>query len=209
MSQQVIRVARPTKLELIRMRRRLVVARRLHRILRDRLTILMQEFLVVLRKLYSERDRLNALLREVYPAYTFGLAYHGIAELLAAVAAASQRVEVVAATRNVAGVRVPMAEVETRLPINPVAPPTLTPLEKRKQEILERLVRIAELERELMLLGREMERTKRRVNMLEHVLIPRLERTIRYLMMKFEEREREEKVRLKRVKTVLARRRGG
>ncbi|RLG76937.1 MAG: V-type ATP synthase subunit D [Thermoprotei archaeon] len=208
MSQQVLRISRPTKLELIRLRRRLAVARRLHRILRDRLTILMQEFLVVLRKLYNERERLHKLLEDVYADYRLAVAMHGVAELLATISPASTDTKVVAASRNVAGVRVPMVEVENYPPRNPLVPPSLVPLELRKREVLDSLTRVAELEKELILLGREMERTKRRVNMLEHVLIPRIERTIRYLMMKFEEREREEKVRLKRVKTVLARRRG-
>jgi len=204
----VLRISRPTKLELIRLRRRLAVARRLHRILRDRLTILMQEFLVVLRKLYNERERLHKLLEDVYADYRLAVAMHGVAELLATISPASTDTKVVAASRNVAGVRVPMVEVENYPPRNPLVPPSLVPLELRKREVLDSLTRVAELEKELILLGREMERTKRRVNMLEHVLIPRIERTIRYLMMKFEEREREEKVRLKRVKTVLARRRG-
>jgi len=54
-------------------------------------------------------------------------------------------------------------------------------------------------------LGMEINRTKRITNALEYIIIPSLQATINYLTMKFEERDREEKTRLKRVKVLLAR----
>ena len=105
--------------------------------------------------------------------------------------------------------KAPLIEVEEveATPI-PFAPIEIAEISRRGRRVLELACSIAELEKELEMLGVELERTRRRVNMLEHVLIPRLMNTIKYLRMKFEEREREEKARLKRVKTVLARRRG-
>ncbi len=208
-SREIVRIARPTKLELIRLRRRLATARRIHRILRDRLTLLVQEFFIVIRKLYRAREELSSELRELYPLYERALALSGVEGLEIMVKPGARGARVLAAYRSVAGVRAPLIEVEevisTPLPFAPIEVAEIT---KRGRRILEVACSIAELEKELQMLGLELERTRRRVNMLEHVLIPRLVNTIKYLRMKFEEREREEKARLKRVKTVLARRRG-
>ncbi len=187
----------------------MATARRIHRILRDRLTLLVQEFFIVVRKLYRLRDELDALLRDAYRSYVASYMVRGHVELDALSSLVSRGVEVYAASRSVAGVRAPLLELKSvpeEVPL--LAPSETVPVHRSRKRIIELIVSIAELERELFLLGIELERTKRRVNMLEYVLIPRLQRTIRYLRMKFEEREREEKTRLKRVKTVLARRRG-
>jgi len=73
------------------------------------------------------------------------------------------------------------------------------------QKGLETIIELAELQRSLESLGMEIARAKRITNALEHILIPGLVVTIKYLNMKFEEREREEKSRLKRVKVLLER----
>lgn len=208
-AREVMRIARPTKLELIRLRRRLATARRIHRILRDRLTLLVQEFFIVVRKLYRLRRELERELRELYPGYRRALALVGVTTLKTYAGLGAQGVMISAATRSVAGVKAPLIEVEeVKSSPTPLAPLEIAEVARRSGRVIELACSIAELEKELTMLGLELERTRRRVNMLEHVLIPRLINTIRYLRMKFEEREREEKARLKRVKTMLARRRG-
>jgi V/A-type H+-transporting ATPase subunit D len=73
------------------------------------------------------------------------------------------------------------------------------------EKALQAIVRLAELQRGLELMGMEINRTKRIVNALEYIVIPELRTTIKFLNMKFEERDREEKSRLKRVKVLLQR----
>jgi V/A-type H+-transporting ATPase subunit D len=73
------------------------------------------------------------------------------------------------------------------------------------EECLTAIVELAELQRNFELLAMEINRTKRITNALEYLVIPRLQATINYLNLKFEERDREEKVRLKRVKVLVAR----
>ena len=208
-SRQLLRIARPTKLELIRLRRRLAVARRIHRILRDRLTLLVQEFFIVIRKLYKMRRELNELLELAYRGYRQAYALYGYKELSLLSNPLAVGVEVYAATRNIVGVRAPLIELKSYPKEHSLTlPPETLTIHSVRARVLELLVSIAELEKELQVLGIEFERTKRRVNMLEHVLIPRILNTIKYLRSKFEEREREEKTRMKRIKTVLTRRRG-
>lgn len=70
-------------------------------------------------------------------------------------------------------------------------------------EVLDKLVRLAEQEKILRMLAVEIERSKRRVNALEYVLIPDLEETIRYISMKLEENERAGLTRLMKVKDMI------
>jgi V/A-type H+-transporting ATPase subunit D len=74
------------------------------------------------------------------------------------------------------------------------------------QKCLETSIELAELQKSLKLLGMEINKVKRVNNALEHIVVPDLEATIRYLTMKFEERDREESARLKRVKLLIEQR---
>lgn len=213
-SQQLLKV-RPTKIELIRLRRRLKLAKRIHRILRERLTILITEFLNSVRQVIDERKELVKLLEKGYVNEPSMRMSHSFEELENIARTSPSPLEVYTATKNIMGVRTPFIDYrrieeyeELKIPVSLGA--TSIPLEIMRRiftEILEKLLELAEHEKTLDLLSREIARTRRRVNILEHIIIPRLETTIKYLEMMFDEREREEKTRLKRVKAVLSRRR--
>ncbi|MEM2698944.1 MAG: V-type ATP synthase subunit D, partial [Ignisphaera sp.] len=111
MSSEILRLPRPTKIELIRLRRRLTIARRLHRILRDRLTFLLQEFYVVLKKAYDTRSKLNKLLNEIYYYYYIALSLHGLEYLDVTSLATAKGISIIAGVRNVMGVPAPMIEL--------------------------------------------------------------------------------------------------
>lgn len=74
------------------------------------------------------------------------------------------------------------------------------------QKCLETIIELAELQKSLELLGMEINKVKRINNALEHIVVPGLEATIKYLTMKFEERDREEVARLKHVKLLIEQR---
>ncbi|MCC6014587.1 MAG: V-type ATP synthase subunit D [Desulfurococcaceae archaeon] len=204
-SGEIIKISRPTKIELIRLRRRLVLARRLHRILRDRLTLLVQEFYIALRRAYELRAKLNSLLSEIYPSYYSTLRIHGYEHLELVSSDTATGVEVSASTRNAMGVVVPMLELRGTYPSSAILPIELYGVQLKRVEFLETVVLLAEYEKALVLLGAEIARTRRKVTMLEKILIPRIMRTIAYLKMKFDEMEREEKVRMLRTKSFLER----
>ncbi len=213
-SQQILKV-RPTKIELIRLRRRLKLAKRIHRILRERLTILVAEFLNSVRQVVDERRELIKLLEKGYANESLIRMFHSSGELENIARTSPKLLNVYVATKNIMGVRTPFIDYrrveeyeELKIPVSLGL--TSIPLEVTRKifaEILEKALELAEHEKTLDLLSKEIMRTRRRVNILEHVIIPRLEATIKYLEMMFDEREREEKTRLKRVKAVLSRRR--
>jgi V/A-type H+-transporting ATPase subunit D len=210
MSQQVIRV-RPTKIELIRLRRRLKIARRLHKVLKDRLIILSQELISLIRNSSQLRKEIHDKIMKCEELLVNS---YIITEPLTVNTFASARVErldVVMGTRIVAGVRVPLIEVEAKKGKIDEAlyPLSLSKVGECYDDVLKETLRLAEMEASIILIGKEVSRVKRRVNALESILIPRMINTIKYLRMKFEEREREDKIRLKKVKEFLAKKSTG
>jgi len=207
-SQQILRLARPTKIELIRLRRRLATARRLHRVLRDRLLILTQELVALYREVVESRLRVHEeIIRcEKELVRTSSYVAPWIFEEFSNVKIKS--FSVVLGSRIVAGVRLPLLEhevVEGRYDPS-VYPITLKEVSECYEDVLRNIIRLAEAEISLLEVGREVQKVKRKVNALENLIIPRLRATIKYLRMKFEEREREDKVRRKRIKQILTRR---
>lgn len=209
MPQQLIKV-RPTKIELVKLKRRLSLAQRVQKIVKDRLSILTMEFLQAAKETVEAKRNLVDMLSQAYKALSIATGYHGYIALEKELIATETDVKVTAGLRNIAGVRIPSFElrengrsmrgyslVDTSSWVDRAA--------QLSQKSLEAIVELAELQRGLELLGMEINRTKRITNALEYIIIPSLQATINYLTMKFEERDREEKTRLKRVKVLLAR----
>lgn len=195
---------RPTKIEFIRLRRRLHTARRVQKILSDRLTILVNEFMISLRETLEKRYLLLERLTGIYRR----------AEVLSSIYGSSireylynttSRPEIYIGTENIMGVKIKTPIVRySEDPGN--LPPGLEEFCRESRELVTTILELTKLEYTLRELGREISATKRKANALQYVIIPRLKNTIRYLQLKFDEREREEKARLKRIKQVLSRR---
>jgi V/A-type H+-transporting ATPase subunit D len=204
-------VTRPTKIELARLKRRLKLATRIQKIVKDRLSILVMEFFETVRECTSVKEKLLTELSEAYRAFSLTVGYHGSVPLEKELLMSEITMTVYGGTRNVGGVWVPLFEIETSPTGQTMTNPTDTSslidhTTRLSQKLLERIVELAELQRCLELLGLEINKVKRISNALEYVLIPALDATIKYLAMKFEEREREEVARLKRVKLLIEQR---
>jgi V/A-type H+-transporting ATPase subunit D len=211
MPQQIIKLARPTKIELIKLRRRLGLASRIQKIVKDRVSILILEFLQIARQTVEIKSQLLAEFAGTYKALSIAAGYHGYIALEKELIASEKDLGIAAGLRNVGGVRIPAFELREaqRAARGYSLVDTSSWLDQTAQlseKCLETIVELAELQRSLELLGREISRTKRILNALEYLIIPGLQATIKYLYMKFEERDREEKSRLKRVKVLLERR---
>ncbi len=209
MSQQILKV-RPTKIELIRLKRRIKVAKRLHKVLKDRLIILSQELIALIKEGIEVRRSIHEKIArcESYVADSYLLA--SPLTISSFISEITDSTEVIIGQRVVAGVRVPVTEVRTVKRDAGTAAYPLTLLKGGEcfRDLLNEVLRLAEIESSILLIGKEVSRVKRRVNALENILIPRIEATIRFLEMKFEEREREDKTRMKKVKQLLERRGG-
>ena len=209
MPQQLIKV-RPTKMELVKLKRRLTLAQRVQKIVKDRLSILTMEFLQAARDTVEAKKKLIDAFSEAYKALSIATGYHGYIALGKELIATEADPKVAAGSRNIAGVRIPSFELGEG--VKPMRGYNLLDTSswldhaaQLSEKCLKATIELAELQRSLELLGMEINRTKRVSNALEYMIIPGLQATINYLNMKFEERDREEKARLKRVKVLVAR----
>jgi V/A-type H+-transporting ATPase subunit D len=205
---ELIRV-RPTKIELVKLKRRLSLAQRVQKIVKDRLSILTMEFLQTARDTAEAKRKLLDEFSKLYEALSVAAGYHGYIALEKELLAAESNLKITGGSRNVAGVRIPSFElkVNAKPMIGYSLVDTSSWLDRTAQlseESLKAIVELAELQRTFDLLATEINRTKRITNALEYIVIPALQATISYLNMKFEERDREEKARLKRVKVLVA-----
>ena len=203
MSSQVIKISRPTRLELIKLRKRLALARKYYNILKDRETFLLQAFRETYLKLVEDRRRLNSLLAEALDSYYTALSIHGWSSIVKQSSSMRESVSMITGFKNILGLWTLTYAPSIKLTPLPYLSPELARLQRVRNDIVEVLARIIEGERALVNIGNEISRLKRIVNTLEKVYIPRLEKTIKYLTMKFDEIQREETVRTIRVKRML------
>jgi len=203
---EVISGIHPTRMELLALRKRRAIAERGRDLLREKLDALMIEFFENVRQISALRERSYALLQEAYILFIEAQMVHGLARLEQFAIGVEDRFDVDTKTRNVIGVTLPQVEVKV-LPIK--TPPynmlaTSAKLDEATTKMIDALKAITELssaEASTRKLAQAIASTKRRVNSLDYVIIPRVLQSIRYIQMHLEEREREDFFRLKRIKS--------
>ena len=201
----------PTRMELTRLKRKLQTAQRGHKLLKDKRDELMRQFLELVRE--------NKALREQVEKAThasnqrFMLARAGMQEeaLSTAMLAPKQEIQIESGVRNVMSVEVPVFDVKTRTPDQndifsygfAFTSSDLDDAVQSLSDILPDLLRLAEVEKSCQLMAAEIEKTRRRVNALEHVMIPQTQESIKYITMKLDENERSTQIRLMKVKDMM------
>jgi V/A-type H+-transporting ATPase subunit D len=200
---QIIKVSRPTRIELLRLRRRLRLARRFYNLLKDREAYLLEVFRNLLREVVKTRRELNELLIKAYSSYYTSLYLEGLEGLNVYASTIPQTLNLYVSYKNIMGVWTYTYGFEGIPPPQPQLPLELSDLQVGREKILELLAKVFEYEKTLVNVGAEIARLRRIVNILEKSYIPRLTNTIRYLSMKFEELQREETIRAIRVKKKL------
>lgn len=198
----VLTRVRPTKIELIRLRRRLATSIRVQKILSDRLTILVNEYMARLREAIEKRANVQSMSKTMYRNASIILGLYGL-NALTYLKDVSPKPRVYIGTENIMGVKVRTAILrygEERLPWG------FEDFVEKCRDYVKAIIDLAAAERAVQELGREILTVKRKTNALRYIIAPRLRSTIKMLQMKFDEREREEKARLKRIKHVLERR---
>jgi len=208
---EVIAGVHPTRMELLTLRKRRDIAERGRDLLREKLDALMMEFFEQVRQISELRERSHSLLREAYTLFSEAQMMHGLRNLERIAIGVEDRYALDAKTRNVIGVALPdirmiVAPLKSA-PYNLLA--TSAKLDEATMKMSEALKAIADLssvEAATRKLAHAIASTKRRVNSLDYVVLPRVVRSIRYIQMHLEEREREDFFRLKRIKSRMEKR---
>jgi len=194
-------------MELLRLKKRLILARRGHKLLKDKQDELMSQLLGLVERIGEVRREVETRLEEVYGHFLSARMSLDDRTLEAALSFPGKVVKLKATQRLILNIRVPVLkpEIEGKIYCYGFAstPGDLDVALKKLEQLLEKMIQLAEMEKTLQLLADEIERTRRRVNALEYVLIPDLQEAIKYITMKLEEMERESLTRLMRVKEII------
>lgn len=197
----------PNRMELSKLKRKLVVAKRGHKLLKDKQDALVKEFLTKARAIYSMRLEVEGELKGCYSGFLLARAQTLPEMLEQTLMNAGGNVKVNVTFANVMSVRVPRFE----LPEQSVSlsyglgssPGSLDVALEQFLKLMSRLVGLAAEEKALKSMSLEIERTRRRVNALEHVMIPQFIEAIRGISMKLDETERSTLSRLMVVKEIV------
>lgn len=198
-------------MELSRQKKKLVTATRGHKLLKDKRDELMRQFLELVRENKALREKVEAGIAEANRNFVLAKAGVSDATLNAALLAPKQEVYLEAGTKNVMSVNIPVFTAKTRTPDEGDIYPygyafTSSDLDgavKSLSDLLPDLLRLAEIEKSCQLMAVEIEKTRRRVNALEHVMIPDAQEKIKFITMKLDENERSTQIRLMKIKDMM------
>ena len=201
----------PTRMALNQIKGRLKTAVRGHKLLKDKRDELMRQFMEVVRKNRELRQRVEDGLTEAFGALTVASAVMSPELLEQSLMYPRQTVELGVKYKNVMSVYVPEYEFRTKNDDPGEIYPygfahTSGELDIAMQSInrvFQDMLELAQVEKKMQLMAEEIEKTRRRVNALEYVLIPELTGNIKYISMKLEENENATKVRLLKVKEMV------
>ncbi|MDO8686351.1 MAG: V-type ATP synthase subunit D [Clostridiales bacterium] len=201
----------PTRMELTRLKKRLRVARRGHKLLKDKRDELMKKFLEMIRKNSDLRQRTELLLIKARAEFVSAKAAMDREMLDEALMMPGQEARIDVSVKNIMSVNVPVFNIRIVGNDNNGIYPygfalTSGDLDKAVEvynEALPLMLSLAEMEKAAQLLAAEIEKTRRRVNALEYIMIPQLVETIRYITMKLDENERGNLTRLMKVKDMM------
>lgn len=201
----------PTRMELTRLKKKLVTATRGHKLLKDKRDELMRQFLELVRENKALRETVEAGIAAANKNFVLARAGMDDEVLNVAMMAPMQEVYLEASERNVMSVEIPVFEYKTRSGDEnniysygfAFTSSDLDGAIKSLSDILPDLLRLAEVEKSCQLMAAEIEKTRRRVNALEHVVIPELRENIKYITMKLDENERSTQIRLMKVKDMM------
>ncbi|MEL7623219.1 MAG: V-type ATP synthase subunit D [Clostridiales bacterium] len=201
----------PTRMEQTRLKRRLATARRGHKLLKDKRDELMRQFLEIVRHNLELRKKVEKALQKAHRSFTIASAVMSPEMLEEALMYPKQSVSLELCTKNIMSVNVPVYQFKMKsddpAEIFPYGFATtsgeLDDAVLTLSQTLQDLLELAQSEKTAQMLAQEIEKTRRRVNALEYVMIPQLEETIKYIRMKLEENERGNTSRLMKVKDMM------
>ena len=201
----------PTRMELTKLKKKLATAIRGHKLLKDKRDELMRKFLDIVRENKTLRERVENAIRQANKSFVLARAVMQDEVLSTALLATKQEAMLEVSTRNVMSVDIPVFSAKTKTP-DPsdiysygfaFTSADLDSAISELSDLLPDLLKLAEREKSAQLLAAEIEKTRRRVNALEHVMIPDTQAKIKTITMKLDENERSTQIRLMKVKDMM------
>ena len=206
----ILQNVKPTRMELLKLRKRVKLADKGHRLLKEKRDALISEFMVVIKEYKEARNKVEENLKGAFYNLLMTEVLLGSRDLEQISEITLRDINLDFITKNIMGVSVPIMKVDnvirrvhergygflsTNAKLDDAA--------RDFEESILSIVKLAEVEESVRRIAEEVEKTKRRVNALEYIVIPRLKATIKHIEMRMEEIERESFLRLKKIKASL------
>lgn len=202
----------PTRMELTRLKTRLKTAVRGHKLLKDKQDELMKKFIDYVKKNKELREIVEKELTDAFNNFLIARAVMSSEILEEAIMYPTQKINLEMSVKNIMSVNSPVFDLKKEegkegSSVYPYGFATtsgeLDGAIHSLQKVFDKLIELAQIEKTCQLMANEIEKTRRRVNALEYVMIPQLTETIKYITMKLDENERGNRVRLMKVKDMV------
>ncbi|HHU56194.1 MAG TPA: V-type ATP synthase subunit D [Acholeplasmataceae bacterium] len=198
----------PTRMELSRLKKRLSTATRGHKLLKDKQDEMVRQFMILIRHNKSLREEIEAKLIDIMKQFAnvrLKMSYEGIIESLMV---PSKDAEITVGSKSIMNIKLPTVSYQDNESIDITYGFAFTPSELddtvlNLSKLLPKLIELAHVEKSTNMLAQEIEKTRRRVNAIEYVMIPEISESIRYITNKLDENERSNIIRLMKSKEIV------
>ncbi|MCR5703578.1 MAG: V-type ATP synthase subunit D [Eubacterium sp.] len=201
----------PTRMELTKQKKKLVSASRGHKLLKDKRDELVRQFMELVVENMNLRKKVEQGLKAANMEFALARAGMSREVLNTAMMASNKSLDIQVSTKNVMSVEIPQFSTRAEVSGNDIysygyafTTGDLDEAVYSLSTVFEDMLKLAEIEKSCQLMAAEIEKTRRRVNALEHVIIPEAQANIKYITMKLDENERSTQIRLMKVKNMVA-----
>lgn len=197
-------------MELSRLKKRLETAQRGHKLLKDKRDEMVRRFMLLIRKNQDLRKAIDDRLAQAASRFSIAQAILGAEQVNEALLCPAREAQIEVSKQTIMNVDVPKIDFKINEENNDLPYGFAFTTGELDQSVLDMadllpdLIKLAEIEKTCNMLADEIEKTRRRVNALEHIMIPEMEETIKYIQMKLEDNERSNITRLMKVKDMVA-----
>jgi V/A-type H+/Na+-transporting ATPase subunit D len=201
----------PTRMELTKLKKRRKTAVRGHKLLKDKRDEMVRQFMEIIRRNKVLREQVDTDVEVALKGFLLARASMSTEQIDEALVYPTKKVKLDVSKKNIMSVNVPKISVHEEKSENKFLPYGLsfTPAEldgsiRKLSDTLVKMIELAEIEKTCNMLADEIEKTRRRVNALEYVMIPEMQQSIKYITMKLDETERGSRTRLMKMKDIIS-----
>ena len=198
----------PTRMELSNTKKRLKMAKRGHKLLKDKQDEMIRQFLEIIRTNAALRDEIETELQKIMHDFGAARLHMSEAGIMEALMVPSKDAKIKVSSKTIMNIKLPTVEFIDQGAIELTYGFAFTPSQLDTSVIalsnlLPKLIELAQLDKSCDMLAKEIEKTRRRVNAIEYVMIPEMEVQIRYIANKLDENERSNIIRLMKSKEIV------
>ncbi len=203
----MILAVNPNRMELLKLKRRLELAIRGYKLLKDKRDALIQKFIKLVYETIRTREEFDKKIRECVNEFLLATLYMSENDLNSIFLFSQRKTIAKTEYQNIMSVKVPQYKIKEEGNLYTYGmigtSPELDNSLKKYREIIPLMIKMSELDKALVLLTEEIEKTRRRVNALEYVMIPNLEDTIKFITIKLDEMARSTNSAIMRIKEMI------